>query len=87
MRAALKQNLPAFDAVAAFEALREGVLITDATLAPPGPHIIYVNPSFERMSGWTLPEIVGKSPRVPQGSKTDLSIFRGLRTALGQGRS
>ena len=41
------------------ECMTESVLITDATLDEPGPFIIYVNPAFEKMTGWTKEEILG----------------------------
>ncbi|MDX1478014.1 MAG: adenylate/guanylate cyclase domain-containing protein [Saprospiraceae bacterium] len=67
--------------------MSESVLITDTRLDAPGPHIIYVNPAFEKMTGWTREEVIGKSPRVLQGPKTDHSIFADLRDKLSRGES
>ena len=62
------------------------VLITDADLQQPGPRILYANPSFERMSGYRLDEILGQTPRLFQGPDTDQLMLKRLRTALKQKR-
>lgn len=74
-----------FDAAAVIEAADESILITTANLDTPGPSIVYVNPAFERMTGWSRDEVVGKSPRLLQGPKTDLEIFNNLRQTLRGG--
>ncbi|MBL0926025.1 MAG: PAS domain S-box protein [Phycisphaerales bacterium] len=53
----------------------------------PGPYIIYVNPAFERLTGWKLHEVLGKNPRMFQGPKTDRAALRRLREAMDAGRS
>jgi PAS domain S-box-containing protein len=70
------------DPAAVIEAAAESILITTTDLDAPGPSILYVNPAFERMTGWSRAEIVGKSPRILQGPNTDLRIFSDLRTKL-----
>lgn len=62
------------------------VLITDADLEQPGPRILYANPSFERMSGYRLEDILGQTPRLFQGPDTDPQMLKRLRTALQQKR-
>ena len=64
----------------------ESVLITDTTLNHPGPTIIYANRAAERMTGYLRDELVGKSPRLLQGPKTNKDMLRHLRMALDQGR-
>jgi len=64
------------------EAAVESILVTTGDLDAPGPTIVYVNPAFERMTGWSRKEIVGQSPRVLQGPKTDKSIFDDLERRL-----
>jgi PAS domain S-box-containing protein len=66
--------------------LPQAALITEASLDAPGPRVLYVNPAFERMTGWTGQEIAGRSPRVLQGALTDRSIFRDLRRTLAAGK-
>jgi PAS domain S-box-containing protein len=70
---------------AVLEAASESILVTDADLERPGPLIVYANPAFQRMTGWTAREVIGKSPRILQGASTDLSIFPGMREALKSG--
>ncbi|MEO8126687.1 MAG: PAS domain S-box protein [Bryobacteraceae bacterium] len=60
----------------------EAVMITDADLEEPGPRILYVNESFTRMTGYSLDEVRGKSPRMLQGALTDKSQLTLLRSAL-----
>ncbi|MEG3918729.1 PAS domain S-box protein [Microcoleus sp. T3_A4] len=61
----------------------DAVLITEAEpIEEPGPRIIYVNPAFTRMTGYTLEEVVGKTPRILQGQKTDRASIDRIRTAL-----
>lgn len=61
----------------------EAVLITEADYDPEiGPKIIYVNPAFTEMTGYTAGEIIGKTPRVLQGPKTDEAALIKLRKAL-----
>lgn len=69
------------------EAMTESILITDASLEKPGPYIVYVNPAFERMTGWTRDEVIGQSPRLLQGPKTDMSIFGDMREELEEGNA
>jgi PAS domain S-box-containing protein len=73
------------DAEIMLENMDESVLITDSNLDEPGPYIIYVNPSFEKMTGWKREELAGKSPRILQGPKTDHSIFNDLKEKLQEG--
>ena len=67
---------------ALLEAAAESILVTTPEIDYPGPTILYVNPAFERMTGWTQKDILGKSPRVLQGPKTDKTIFKDLKTRL-----
>jgi PAS domain S-box-containing protein len=64
---------------AAIEQSSESVLITSAQLEYPGPQIVYVNSEFTRMTGYTAEEVIGKTPRILQGPKTDRSVLDRLR--------
>lgn len=69
----------------AFMQATNAVLITDADLAGGGPFIVHANPAFCRMSGYRLEELVGKSPRILQGPRTDRKMLAELREHLHQG--
>ena len=59
------------------------VLITDAeAVNSPGPRILYVNEAFERMTGYSAAEAIGKSPRMLQGPKTQRDALDRIRTSL-----
>lgn len=70
----------------AVESAYDAVLITDADLDPPGPHIVYANAAFTRMTGYSLDEIRGQAPRILQGPDTDPEVLRRLRNSLEQGQ-
>lgn len=61
----------------------ESVLITEAVYDPvTGPKILYVNPAFTKMTGYSAEDVVGKTPRILQGPKTDDVELEKLRKAL-----
>lgn len=55
---------------------RDGITISDGTLLD-NP-LIYVNPAFERMTGYLLEEIRGKNCRYLQGSDTEQEYERNI---------
>jgi PAS domain S-box-containing protein len=69
----------------ALGAIAQGVLITDPG-CPDNP-IIYVNPAFERLTGYAADEVLGRNCRFLQGSGTDLQAVARVRVALQAGRS
>lgn len=75
----------ALDGWSILDSVAESVLITDAELDRPGPAIVYANTAFERMTGWSRAEIVGRSPRLFQGAATEHAIFHSLRRTLTGG--
>ncbi len=63
--------------------VNEAVLITEAEpIGFPGPKIIYVNEAFTRMTGYLPQEVIGKTPRLLHGEKTDRNQLRRIRQAL-----
>ncbi|HJZ79882.1 MAG TPA: PAS domain S-box protein, partial [Pyrinomonadaceae bacterium] len=62
----------------AVEQTDESVIITTAQFDPPGPRIIYVNPAFTTMTGYTPEEVIGRTPHILQGPKTDRSVLSQL---------
>ena len=69
----------------AVEHTQEAILITDAQLDMPGPRILYVNPAYTRLRGCTAAEVIGKTPRIFQGPRTDRAVLRRLRQKLERG--
>ena len=63
----------------------EAVVITTTELDPPDPKIVYVNEAFCRMTGYAAEEVVGKTPRILQGPKTDRAELDRLRRCLSRG--
>jgi PAS domain S-box-containing protein len=64
----------------------ECVLITDAELDSPGPRIVFVNPAFTALTGYTAEEALGQTPRLLQGPKTDRAMLDRLKQTLKQGQ-
>lgn len=62
----------------------ESITITTADLEPPGPQIIFVNPAFTRITGYTAAEVKGRTPRILHGQKTERSVLEQMRQALYQ---
>lgn len=61
------------------------VLVTTAELDPPGPQIVYVNPALCEQTGYTADELIGATPRILQGPKTDRAVLRRLRATISKG--
>ena len=70
---------------AAVEHSFDSVVITTADLAQPGPEIVYANPAFQAMTGYSLDELLGKSPRLLQGPATNRATLKRLKEALEAG--
>lgn len=65
-----------------WQAINAGVVISDA-LAPDMP-VVYVNPMFEAMSGFSLADMVGRNCRHLQGKDSDQPGVAAIRHAIGQ---
>jgi PAS domain S-box-containing protein len=65
---------------------KEAILITSADLNLPGPEILFLNPAFTEMTGYTEAEVLHKTPRILQGPKTDRGLLQQLRESLSQGQ-
>jgi PAS domain S-box-containing protein len=78
----------AADADAELQALRErAVVATDIAFTITDPRqeddpLVWVNPSFTRITGYSYEESVGRNCRFLQGPNTDLAVVDQLRTAL-----
>lgn len=65
----------------------DSILITELNLDKPGPRIVYVNDGFTKMTGYTPKEVIGKTPRILQGPKTDRAILDRLKRRLIEGQA
>lgn len=68
----------------AIAASSNGIVVSDAQL--PDRRVIYVNSGFERITGYSAKEMVGKNCRFLQGSETKQPGLMELRQAIAEGR-
>lgn len=66
----------------ALEQSFNSVLITDAQPGPMGPRIVYANPAFCEMTGYSAAELLGQTPRILQGAQTSPEVLQTLRECL-----
>ncbi|MHC1743819.1 MAG: PAS domain S-box protein [Syntrophobacteraceae bacterium] len=66
--------------VTAVEQATETIIITDAEGV-----IQYVNPTFERITGFSRDEAVGRTPRLLKSGKHDRAFYRQMWDTLGRG--
>lgn len=60
----------------------DSILITDTSKSG---KIIYVNKAFETLTGFASKDVMGKTPRILQGSATDSKVIKRLTKALQKG--
>jgi PAS domain S-box-containing protein len=65
----------------AVEQAAEDIMLTDADGV-----IQYVNPAFERVTGWTAAEVLGKTPRLLKSGRHDDAFYRDLWGTIRSGR-
>lgn len=71
----------------AIQQVSESIVITSAELDGPGPRILFVNPGFARMTGYSAEEALGQTPEFLQGPKTDRTLLERLRFHLSHGEA
>jgi PAS domain S-box-containing protein len=62
------------------EQVAESVIITDADA-----RITYVNPAFERVSGYARDEVIGQNPRLLQSGLQPASFYEAMWAAITNG--
>lgn len=63
----------------------DAVLITEAEpIDEPGPRIVFANQAFERTTGYRAAEVLGRTPRLLQGPRTDRAELDRIRHALSR---
>ena len=66
--------------IQAVEQTEESIMMTDLEGT-----IVYVNPAFERISGWTREEALGQKPSILKSGQQDDAIYRRLWETLARG--
>ncbi|AHF06428.1 SpoIIE family protein phosphatase [Desulfitobacterium metallireducens] len=64
-----------------FEAAQEGILMTN-----PHGRIEFVNPAFTQTTGYTLEEVLGKSPRILKSGRHTVDFYREMWLDLSEKR-
>ncbi len=67
--------------VTAIEQSAETVLITDAYGT-----IVYANPAFELITGYSREEVLGRNPRILKSGRHSVDFYRNLWKTIGSGR-
>lgn len=65
------------------ESSYDSILVTDATKAS---RIVYANKAFQKLTGFTPSEVMGKTPRILQGPGTERDVIARLARALKERR-
>jgi PAS domain S-box-containing protein len=63
----------------AVEAADDAVAVVEADPVLPQSEIVYVNPAFAALTGYSVEEAVGATPRLLYGPSTDAGVLRTLR--------
>ncbi|HHH41356.1 MAG TPA: PAS domain S-box protein, partial [Chloroflexi bacterium] len=77
--AQLRQEKERLEAILAHAA--DGILLTDAEGT-----ILYVNRAWERMTGYSAEEVLGRTPRIQQSGETPLVLYHQMWTTISQGQ-
>ena len=65
----------------AIDQTAESIMITE-----PDGTIVFVNPSFERLTGYRREEVIGKNPRLLKSGKQDRRFYRDMWETVTSGR-
>ena len=65
----------------AIQQTAEAIMITDENAC-----IQYVNPAFEKITGYTQQEVIGKTPRILKSGKQDKAFYKGLWETISNGK-
>ena len=70
----------------ALDQTNDVVLVTEGEWENGPPRILFVNAAFTRMTGYASSEVIGQTPKILQGPKTDPLTRQWLRSQLSQWR-
>ncbi|MBV9111146.1 MAG: PAS domain S-box protein, partial [Gemmatimonadetes bacterium] len=65
--------------------VRDGIAVVD--VRAPGAPLVFVNPSFERLTGYAADEVLGRSCHFLHGPTTDMSAADEIRLAARRGEA
>ena len=87
-RSLMRRCVPLLDELSlsrgVMRSVTNGITIADATL--PDLPLIYINPAFEKMTGYTFGEVRGRNCRFLQGQETQQSGLTAVRDAIREQR-
>jgi PAS domain S-box-containing protein len=68
----------------AIEVSPAGIAVTDAR--HPENIVVYANPSYERITGYAIEEIVGRNPNLLRGPETDTVLVEAIKRGVRAGK-
>lgn len=63
------------------ESAGDGILVADVDA-----NILYANPAWEKLTGYTLSEVKGKNPRIMKSGKTPMAVYKRMWDTITAGR-
>ncbi len=82
--AAAARPLPNHVLMQALDASRAAMVLCDLRL--PGSPVVYANPAFIELTGFTLDQVLGRSCAFLHGPETDADVCADIRRAIVQGK-
>lgn len=78
-------TLPSDVIHASLEQFNDIVMVTEAHGRDGiDPKVVYVNPAFERVTGYKAQEILGRSPSLVRGERTDIAELKRIEASLAE---
>ncbi|MGD9733905.1 MAG: PAS domain S-box protein [Desulfamplus sp.] len=68
--------------IRAIEQVGESIVVTDTDGS-----IQYINPSFEKITGYSYDEVMGQNPKILKSGKQDEDFYKKLWTTISQGQT
>lgn len=65
----------------------DSVMVTEPSDQPGGSRIVFVNEKFTELTGYNADEVVGETPGMLQGARTDSEVIKRLADDLRGGRT
>ena len=65
----------------------DSVMVTEPTDKPGASRIVFVNQKFTELTGFNADEVLGETPGMLQGERTDTAVLKRLADDLRDGRT